>query len=160
MSAWHSRLTDCHDPDVCCTVICCPCVAYATIVARAPDSDSSRCAGNYRDACVSYCCLEMVASYNGGGGRDAFASAMLPMAGQLAEASIIAASRARLRRLYGIAEEDDCCAAIFCKQCALCQELQEIKLRDPVFYVTTDLRDARTAPPAAVPAMQRGPMVL
>jgi Cys-rich protein (TIGR01571 family) len=98
------------------------------------------CAGDSSSAAAGYCGLEVLGflfnnlkKQAGLGGRivGSFGEAGV----DVAEGSLVAVSRNRLRKKYSIREPDDCihsdCFVAFCcSRCAMCQEEHEIHARE------------------------------
>jgi len=139
-SDWDAGLCDCYrEPGTCCLVFWCPCIAYGQIVGALPNG-SMWCAGDSSSAAAGYCGLEVLGflfnnlkKQAGLGGRivGSFGEAGV----DVAEGSLVAVSRNRLRKKYSIREPDDCihsdCFVAFCcSRCAMCQEEHEIHARE------------------------------
>jgi len=119
----------------CCSVGCCAPCAFGRVVRQLPPG-SCCCAGNEVGACVGYALIGG-SMYTAAGlfGVPCFAT---PVVGVLLACANYPVRRA-LKAKYGIAQHPDvcpdCAVVTFCELCALCQEIREIELRQPVMMM-------------------------
>ena len=136
---WKTGLYQCcRSPAACCLVTWCPCLAYGRIVGSLPEG-SMICAGDECGASASFCLLlaleSLFRSLKQQRGGGFLLGATGEFASDLGEAYVVGRSRELLRAKYRIekpmtCDQSDCFVAVCCVQCALCQELREIELRE------------------------------
>ncbi|GLI61088.1 hypothetical protein VaNZ11_003303 [Volvox africanus] len=118
---WSSGLCECCAAPggcgTCCYAYCCPCCQYGQNIARMPAGEVC-CGGNCYGACLCYfiamefgvCCF------------------------------VHCCARSWLRKKYSIPGDpcQDCCAALCCAPCAMCQEHRELTIRSQSDKIAQD----------------------